>query len=345
MPEAAPLNSGNEITNARCPRCGYDLRGVVESWTDSCPFFGVCTECGLEYEWGALLNPERNLSTWCVEYAQGWRIVPASFKTLFRLIVRPRQFWSDVTMNHRPRPLRIAGVLLAAALLLYAMIAVSVGSDMYRHIIGLVAKQGFQPPQPPLIIGLRAAANPFSEVSYSSPRTSGTRVWIIKSLSPSRFASPLYPSTLIQDTTIELRYNRFFTPWRWRRPPVALVNGLATALMCPFVFPVLARLISRKRAPALHVLRIWLYSLAYLTPTLAAYILIQLDPFPFLVFHGQSATIFVFLMAIASLVAWWSIASRNYLHMPRPLALGGATVVLAYLASLAGFALLNFVLL
>ena len=40
-----------------CPRCGYDLSGIVASWTNSCPLTGICSECGLKFRWGAVLMP------------------------------------------------------------------------------------------------------------------------------------------------------------------------------------------------------------------------------------------------------------------------------------------------
>ena len=40
-----PLNEHERTIG--CPRCGYDQRGMVESWTLQCPLTGECAECGL----------------------------------------------------------------------------------------------------------------------------------------------------------------------------------------------------------------------------------------------------------------------------------------------------------
>lgn len=42
---------------AVCPRCGYDLHGTIDTWTDACPLTGVCSECGLEFIWSEILCP------------------------------------------------------------------------------------------------------------------------------------------------------------------------------------------------------------------------------------------------------------------------------------------------
>ena len=62
MPALVPQENLTEIvTKAACPRCGYDLRGALETWKRKCPINGVCTECGLKFEWGELLCERRNV--------------------------------------------------------------------------------------------------------------------------------------------------------------------------------------------------------------------------------------------------------------------------------------------
>ena len=38
---------------AKCPRCGYDLRGAIATWTEQCPLHGTCAGCGLQFAWPA----------------------------------------------------------------------------------------------------------------------------------------------------------------------------------------------------------------------------------------------------------------------------------------------------
>lgn len=40
-----------------CPRCEYDLSGIVASWQDFCPLQGQCSECGSTLEWRRILDP------------------------------------------------------------------------------------------------------------------------------------------------------------------------------------------------------------------------------------------------------------------------------------------------
>ena len=40
-----------------CPRCGYDLGGVVAIFRDSCPLEGTCSECGMALRWGEVSCP------------------------------------------------------------------------------------------------------------------------------------------------------------------------------------------------------------------------------------------------------------------------------------------------
>lgn len=87
-----------------CPRCGYDLTGALDSWTDPSQLGGVCSECGLAFEWVRVLLPEKFVIRWFVEHARSagalwW----TAWTTWWRVIVPPR-FFAAVTMEHSPRP-------------------------------------------------------------------------------------------------------------------------------------------------------------------------------------------------------------------------------------------------
>ncbi len=99
-----------------CPRCGYDQRGVMAQWTESCALEGRCAECGLDYRWAELLVPEKFEPLWCVEFARGWwKVLCSCFGTLMRALW-PWGFWKRLTMAHAVRWRRI--VLFWAFLLL-----------------------------------------------------------------------------------------------------------------------------------------------------------------------------------------------------------------------------------
>jgi len=110
--------------NAQCPRCGYDLRGVMSLWEASCPLMGKCSECGLDYEWAIVSQPEKYEPGWCVEFSPGWLSVPKSaFKTFCCSFV-PWYFWSRLHMSYSLRLGRLLaylGFLLFPILLVYVM--------------------------------------------------------------------------------------------------------------------------------------------------------------------------------------------------------------------------------
>ena len=115
-----------------CPRCGYDLRGHVETWADACPIRGECPECGYAYEWAELLNPSRQRVTWLYERARR-RSVGRAWATFLRSLA-PTWFWRRTAWLPDPRPARaLLGfvvvsftVFLASVLLMYAMLIVSI---------------------------------------------------------------------------------------------------------------------------------------------------------------------------------------------------------------------------
>ena len=115
-----------------CPRCGYDLSGIVASWTNSCPLTGICSECGLAFRWRDLLDPRFLIKPLLFEQAQS-RLVLSFFYTLWRAM-RPWSFWSwvrmeDQTIAHRLRLLAILGsaCMMAAMLSGVASLAWAVG--------------------------------------------------------------------------------------------------------------------------------------------------------------------------------------------------------------------------
>lgn len=95
------------VTPCGCPRCGYDQRGIVASWTSACPITGICSECGYGFRWIDVLHPERNLLPGFFEHAKGrWKCWLAAFRTLGWALL-PWMFWSRVKLHYEPRPRRL----------------------------------------------------------------------------------------------------------------------------------------------------------------------------------------------------------------------------------------------
>jgi len=121
----------------KCPRCGYDLRGLAQQWRESCPLDGRCSECGLTFEWADVLSPKRIVPKWFVEYSQSISgFVGRTFATLMRSL-RPATFWREVQMWYSVRwPLLVAYLLLCALIpyfILGAANAILYGWNCWRH--------------------------------------------------------------------------------------------------------------------------------------------------------------------------------------------------------------------
>jgi len=102
-----------------CPRCDYDLTGAVESWKSECPLDGRCPECGLEYRWAELLNPALTVPAWSFEHAHA-RLFRSWFGAAFRS-ARPRLFWTELRLENRIVPRRLAIFVLGLGLILHSL--------------------------------------------------------------------------------------------------------------------------------------------------------------------------------------------------------------------------------
>lgn len=116
--------------DTRCPRCDYELDGVIAAFTDQCPLQGTCSECGMEFDWANLLRADRRQLPWLFEHARG--LVRGFAGTLWRSLF-PGRFWNAVQMWHMPRLGRLwlyvvmcaGGLLMAISLLFFAIILVT----------------------------------------------------------------------------------------------------------------------------------------------------------------------------------------------------------------------------
>ncbi len=83
---------------SRCPRCGYDLRGAIAAWSDSCPLDGTCAECGLAFEWAEVLHREKFSPLWCVEFVRERRKFGRACVRTFARSFWPFGFWRALKM-------------------------------------------------------------------------------------------------------------------------------------------------------------------------------------------------------------------------------------------------------
>ncbi len=122
MTDTPEQHSSLIALNPRCPRCGYDVRAVIDTWTDRCPMTGQCTECGLEFVWSEVLHPEKYEPQWCVEFVTKRRHLPiAALKTWLRSFW-PWGFFARLSMTMSVRSFRLGlyvAILFAPLLLTY----------------------------------------------------------------------------------------------------------------------------------------------------------------------------------------------------------------------------------
>ncbi len=111
-----------------CPRCGYDLSVSTQLWPDDrCPTGDTCTECGLAFSWGELLN-RPFVPKWLVEHR------PFNPLAWLRAMVVPLVPW--VAMKSLPLALpRRARTLWTLVPCLVLVVYLAVGLSMQSHLL------------------------------------------------------------------------------------------------------------------------------------------------------------------------------------------------------------------
>jgi hypothetical protein len=107
-----------------CPRCGYDLQGLVATWHTqgpdtsgaSCPTAGTCSECGLLFEWRLALSPHLANVPWFVECQHAMRLAYSTMRTSIRALF-PFVFWRHVALESPRNATRRAWWLLCTLLI------------------------------------------------------------------------------------------------------------------------------------------------------------------------------------------------------------------------------------
>lgn len=310
---------GDNPIEAQCPRCGYDLHGIFESWRKSCPLTGHCSECGLSFDWGDLLSMKLNIPPWCIEspvtpgiHGVAWAMI----RTLL-MSMRPWRFWRELKMTHHPRWGRLFAYPLITILLLYLFFSLSVGLGAYGHMQSALARRA-TPKQSPLVLGIKAAVLPLS----SQPLwtwASGGAGW-----SPRGIASRYQWQRMGKTVVLAIKCDKFFYP-RWRElPQVRAFQALLMILLSPVGF--LALPISRRvcKVRWRHVARIWIYSLPLIALPIAAEFAQQIQRWISWWFLEGNL-----LLALTGLllIIWWGHASRHYLKMQWPWLVAVAVVV------------------
>jgi len=130
---------------AICPRCGYDQSGIIATWHSACPLRGLCSECGLDFEWRLVLGPEVLGPPWSIEH--GARLSLPRAAAAIRRGVSQAGLWREFELAYSIRRARLVlllvGSLLANHLLLAAILAA--GLAIVRVTRGWVASTALSP--------------------------------------------------------------------------------------------------------------------------------------------------------------------------------------------------------
>lgn len=112
------------MTKPICPRCGYEQSGTVQTWRESCPLTGTCSECGLGLVWADVMDPARADLPGFIEHARGgvWTLFKSAWRT-WAWAMFPWVFWRKVRIEHRIVPWRWALWLLLIVGVLHAVTA------------------------------------------------------------------------------------------------------------------------------------------------------------------------------------------------------------------------------
>lgn len=308
-------------TEPECPRCGYELRGTVESWRNACPLEGRCTECGLAFPWRDILTEEALTPPWCVEFSSR-RGVPRALVATLGLSFVPWRFWSSVKMTHAIRPSRLVLYVLFLAFSCCAILAVTNGIFMYKNWRDVFGTGG----QVTNTMSIGEAVVR-SMVLPLSTEPLGTVTWNLSG----KTAAYMSPRSFLRN---------------WRDAWNLLRFWAIAAVLGPLAL--IGLVASRRRAGIRprHLVRAFVYSLGWV-PFMWANGMVLLLPYHWFMFGWSARWLnnadYVMMFVIPAFVLlWWHAAVRRYLRMEHSwvvaasvsvLAMGGAMVIMLGLES------------
>lgn len=247
------MNDHTAIPPHACPRCDYDLAGIVPAHTQAVGQ-GRCPECGLEFDWKDVLEPAPPPPAWSLEPAPGVRWSRAMDRAgrVVRRVVTPAALWQRPGAEWRPVPAGLmlahpvrAGGLLATACLGFAvawLAAAVLGGAMGMALYGLevleddASSGGAWSTYPS--IGLVGVWNTWERIRFSvlAPgvpwiSSSGAEVLSMLTTACILFAAVLMPaSMLLLGSTLRRSHVR----WRhlWRLAAYAAVQLPLLGLLC-----------------------------------------------------------------------------------------------------------------
>lgn len=328
----------------QCPRCGYVLRGTVESWGEACPLAGVCNECGLGFEWADLLSAKRRGPSWCAEHGRWWAFPPRAIATA-ALTFWPVFFWRSLRMHHHPRRGRLVAYLLALVAALYVPFVAGQGIRAWRMWPALSTI-----PAGPFggnVLGPAPATAPLprtDRLRYTAEAM--IRPWVDTTIWTNHGALSLFTITRPTGVVVAARASPRTVlllgfPWaasvHW--PSLATIAAFPAIVAClmPLGFVTLPVSLRQARVRRSHLVRIWVYGLPYLLlpPWLVYLTLPRLAHAGHLSALEDRLALLCFVALPAVSFAWWGFAIRGHLKLRHPWGVSGALLAMAVLVPLA----------
>jgi hypothetical protein len=319
-----------DLAQASCPRCGYDQRGVIATWSVACPLRGTCAECALEWWWADVLNPTLALPAWNIETAENWpQSAVRTIRTTF-MLVRPFHFWRQVRMTHELRAQKLWFSFVWFPLLLYAIFAVSSGVTAWRTLGYTTA-----PKYEKLVTSVYATILPFSQ---QPPRwllrPSGLPQWSPAMFSTAGLGLQIDDFRRVGTALLVADIRLLPFPYGLKSLIWLIALGLM-ATMTPLSFAVIPFSRTQAKVKVVHLIRIGLYSLIPIGLVIVIGhgigILMWIGLSYWLVIKLVATSVFWYPMFLA---VWWSAAAKNYLRMPHAWVLGTSFASIGFLATL-----------
>lgn len=304
MSDTTPIpGASNTVPRGECPRCGYDLSGLVAAWRDSCPLDGRCSECGLDFAWANVLNPRMSTPDWSFEHAQT-RLIRKFLHTLLQTF-RPWRLFAKLRMEHPIHFGRIGALLAACALALHLGVAAICTSYRYALYGGLQ-------------MGWGRAHSTLADVGLVAlwPYSSG-HLWWLASRSPSGPGPMVVAPMLALVPAAFLLLPGTLRRLRVRRAHIARIGLYSLAAPC-FIWSALAVIWAVHHAINWH-------------NGLAGGIAVQWLPSDEAMFRATLAG--SLLLLLWAPFFWWR-AGKQYLKLPHPLIVSIMLSIVSFLTTI-----------
>ncbi|MCA9274922.1 MAG: hypothetical protein KDA29_02755 [Phycisphaerales bacterium] len=128
-----------------CPKCGYDQSGEIATWESQCPVHGVCSECGIRFQWIEVFRPAMHDLPWYAEHGRSIRSRLWRTPGTLRRLILPHQFWAQLGVTKRISVWGLCVWLLLIMLGMHLLIAIPAGWSRWdsRNWQGLSLDQYF----------------------------------------------------------------------------------------------------------------------------------------------------------------------------------------------------------